>query len=138
MKVSSEQQTAVAEGIGTVTREGFEAIVQKYMKDAYFIALGFVGNREDAMDLSQEAFAKVGSQYLHILSQLKFEPVRRKNGSTVILVTTNYAVREPFLDFLVEVNWPNGRLVREYTVLLEIRLRLSMQSTDKRTARVPG
>ncbi len=68
---------------------------------------------------SQEAFAKVGSQYLHILSQLKFEPVRRKNGSAVILVTSRDVIREPFLDFLVEVNWPNGRLVREYTVLLD-------------------
>lgn len=68
---------------------------------------------------SREAFAKVGSEYLHILNQLKFEPVRRKNGSAVILVTTSNVIREPFLDFLVEVNWPNGRLVREYTVLLD-------------------
>jgi len=28
------------------------------MKDAYFIALGLVGNREDALDLSQEAFVR--------------------------------------------------------------------------------
>lgn len=68
---------------------------------------------------SREAFAKVGSDYLHFLNQLKFEPVRRKDGAAVILVTTNNVIREPFLDFLVEVNWPNGRLVKEYTVLLD-------------------
>jgi len=32
--------------------------VNKYMKDAYFIAFGLVGNREDALDLSQEAFVR--------------------------------------------------------------------------------
>ena len=38
--------------------EAFEVFVNKYMKDAYFIALGLVGNREDALDLSQEAFVR--------------------------------------------------------------------------------
>lgn len=40
------------------SREAFEPIVEKYMKDAYFIALGLVGNHDDALDLSQEAFAR--------------------------------------------------------------------------------
>jgi RNA polymerase sigma-70 factor (ECF subfamily) len=43
--------------------EAFEVLVNRYMKDAYFIALGLVGNREDAMDLSQEAFVRA---YRHI------------------------------------------------------------------------
>ena len=37
----------------------FEDLVAKYMQRAYFIALGFVGNAEDARDQSQEAFVKV-------------------------------------------------------------------------------
>ncbi len=44
-------------------KEAFEAIVRKYMKQAYFIALGMVGNRDDALELSQEAFYKA---YRHI------------------------------------------------------------------------
>ncbi|MHC4741918.1 MAG: RNA polymerase sigma factor [Planctomycetota bacterium] len=40
------------------SREAFEVFVNKYMKDAYYIALGLVGNREDALDLSQEAFVR--------------------------------------------------------------------------------
>jgi RNA polymerase sigma-70 factor (ECF subfamily) len=47
------------------SRKAFEVLVNKYMKDAYFIALGFVGNREDAQDLSQEAFVRA---YRHIKS----------------------------------------------------------------------
>ena len=37
-------------------REAFAFIVQKYMKPAYYIALGYVGKPEDALDLSQDAF----------------------------------------------------------------------------------
>ena len=52
------EEDAVALGRGGRHRETFEVIVSRYMKDAYFIALGFVGNREDALDLSQEAFVR--------------------------------------------------------------------------------
>jgi len=34
-------------------------------------------------------------------------------------VTSDFPIREPFLNFLVEINWPRGRLIREYTVLLD-------------------
>lgn len=37
----------------------FETLVNRYKKNAYFIALGLVGNSEDALDLSQEAFVRV-------------------------------------------------------------------------------
>ena len=40
------------------SREAFEILVNRYMKDAYFIAFGLVGNRDDALDLSQEAFVR--------------------------------------------------------------------------------
>jgi len=42
----------------SLSKDEFEPIVRRHMKDAYFIALGFVGNREDALDLSQEAFIR--------------------------------------------------------------------------------
>jgi RNA polymerase sigma-70 factor (ECF subfamily) len=39
--------------------KAFRKLVEKYKKPAFFIALGLVGNREDAYDLSQEAFIRV-------------------------------------------------------------------------------
>ena len=39
-------------------KEAYQAIVERYMKRAYYIALGFVRNPQDAMDISQEAFIK--------------------------------------------------------------------------------
>jgi RNA polymerase sigma-70 factor (ECF subfamily) len=44
------------------------------MKDAYFIALGFVGNREDAMDLSQEAFVRAYRNIKQVKPDRKFFP----------------------------------------------------------------
>lgn len=54
--------------------EAFESLVNRYMKDAYFIALGFVGNREDAMDLSQEAFVRAYRNIKHIKPGRRFFP----------------------------------------------------------------
>ncbi len=55
-------------------RQAFEAIVKQHMKDAYFIALGLVGNREDALELSQEAFYRAYKNFDQLNSQEKFFP----------------------------------------------------------------
>ncbi len=39
-------------------KQAFGLIVKRYMQRAYFVALGFVGVHEDALDLSQEAFVR--------------------------------------------------------------------------------
>ncbi|MGB5466915.1 MAG: FimV/HubP family polar landmark protein, partial [Sedimenticolaceae bacterium] len=64
-------------------------------------------------------FERAGVERPFYLSLLKFEPVLTDSGKTVVRVTSEFPIREPFLNFLVEVNWPKGRLVREYTVLLD-------------------
>ena len=53
------------------------------------------------------------------LSKIKFEPVVRPNGSVVIKLSSKEALKEPFLDFLLEVSWPKGNLYREFTVLVD-------------------
>ena len=58
-----QEETTVLKRCQRGSSEAFEVLVNKYMKEAYFIALGLVGNREDAMDLSQEAFVRA---YRHI------------------------------------------------------------------------
>jgi len=40
-------------------KRAYEILVRRYMSDAYLVAYGYVGNPEDARDLSQEAFVKV-------------------------------------------------------------------------------
>ena len=67
---------------------------------------------------SAEEFGKAGVDRAFFLNDLKFAPETR-NGRTVIRVTSSRPVREPYLNFLLEVNWPSGRILREYTVLLD-------------------
>ncbi|MFC1783666.1 RNA polymerase sigma factor [Planctomycetota bacterium] len=58
MSCLCEQEIAASPPGAKDIKASFDTIVKKYMKDAYFIALGLVGNREDALDLSQEAFIR--------------------------------------------------------------------------------
>ncbi len=65
-----------------------------------------------------DEFYLAGVKPTAILSDFNFQ-LDIKNGQGIIRVTSRRPVREPFLNFLVEVNWPSGRLVREYTLLLD-------------------
>jgi len=67
---------------------------------------------------SSDEFLKAGLDRNILLSQLQFDVVTRQ-GSTKILVTSKQAVKEPFLDFLLTATAGSGRLIREYTVLLD-------------------
>lgn len=69
-----QENTTVALGSYRSPREAFEAVVKTHMKDAYFIALGLVGNREDALELSQEAFYRAYKHFDQLSSQEKFFP----------------------------------------------------------------
>lgn len=68
---------------------------------------------------SAEAFSKAGIERPLFLSKLKFEVTRKADGMAVVRVTSREVVREPFLDFLLELSWSKGRLLREYTVLVD-------------------
>ncbi len=68
---------------------------------------------------SDDAFERSGVDRTFLLTNLLFNPEINKDGEPVIKVTSKDPIREPFLNFLIEVNWPKGRLVREYTVLLD-------------------
>jgi len=69
-----EENAAVLWDSGQSPREAFEGIVKRHMKDAYFIALGLVGNREDALELSQEAFYRAYKHFDQLSSKGKFFP----------------------------------------------------------------
>ncbi len=66
-----------------------------------------------------EDFERVGLSRARVGVPIDFSVSTNARGQAVIKLTTKDAVREPFLDFLIEVNWPKGKLLREYTVLLD-------------------
>src|SRR5215469_1225651 len=68
---------------------------------------------------SRETFARYGLDYPNYLSGIHVRTVRTADGREVIKLKSNDVVADPFLTLLVEVNWARGRLVREYTLLLD-------------------
>ncbi len=121
---------AVALALGTVTVPAHalglgdirarSALNQEFNADIDLLSVA--AGELDAVRVSlaeQKEFEKAGVERPFFLTLLKFLPARLEDGSTVIRVSSDFPVREPFLDFLVEVNWPRGRLIREYTVLLD-------------------
>ncbi|MGI0117418.1 type IV pilus assembly protein FimV [Zooshikella sp. RANM57] len=68
---------------------------------------------------SQSAFYQAGVEPVNILQHLQFKTVTRPNGTAYIEVTSNQPIREPFLNFVIETEWPTGRLLRQYTLLLD-------------------
>ena len=65
-----------------------------------------------------EVFSRSGVDRLYFFNDLRFTPLLR-GGKSVIRVVSTQPVREPYLNFIVEVVRPNGQLYREYTVLLD-------------------
>ena len=87
---------------------------------------------------SPEKFDEAGVPWSYFLSKIRFRPEVKANGSVVIKLTSTEALREPFLDFLLEVTWPQGNIYREFTVLVDPPTTYGSQSTtstvSKRTS----
>ena len=67
---------------------------------------------------SRKEFTRAGLDRPFILNDLKFA-VKLRNGQPYIEVTSKKAIREPFLSFLIDIDWPRGHILREFTMLLD-------------------
>ena len=68
---------------------------------------------------SESEFARLGVNRDFYLTKIVFEIQAGEDGKTV-LMSTDTPLREPYLDFIIEARWPDGRLLREYTVLVDL------------------
>ena len=68
---------------------------------------------------SSESFDQVGVERFFFLTDLDFEIVLGRNGGAAVAVTSSRPITEPYLNFLVEILLSNGRLLKEYTLLLD-------------------
>jgi pilus assembly protein FimV len=68
---------------------------------------------------SPDDFAKAGVDRQAFLNDLTFTPVLNASGKSILRVTSSKPLSEPMVKFLVQVMWPNGRLLRDYSVLLD-------------------
>lgn len=80
--------------------------------------------REEAGSLavrlaSQSAFRQANLEFNPALSALRFDIDRRGENNFVVRISSLNPINEPYLDLLLELTWATGRVLREYTVLLD-------------------
>lgn len=68
---------------------------------------------------SQETYSIQGIERRSIHNAIQVDVVKQADGTGLLKLTTRQPVDDPFLDMLIQVDWATGRLLREYTVLLD-------------------
>ncbi|WP_166259829.1 FimV/HubP family polar landmark protein [Marinobacter salicampi] len=68
---------------------------------------------------SKESYDRLGIDRDYFLTNLRFSVESEPGGGLVVNVTSRQPVREPYLNFLLKVTWPSGRVLREYSVLVD-------------------
>jgi pilus assembly protein FimV len=84
---------------------------------------------------SPDDFDRLGLERHYSLNSLRFAADFSRSSRPIITVTTDDPVLEPYLSFLLELKWPEGRVLREYTVFLDLPPRRASQSSSNSSGR---
>lgn len=109
--------TSSAFGLGQITLHS--ALNEPFKAEIEVNAL-----REDERDnlqvrlASNQDFERAGLERNYLLTQLRFEVID-EGAVTRVLISSDIPIKEPFLGFLLSATTGQGRLLREYTVLLD-------------------
>ncbi len=68
---------------------------------------------------SEEAYTVQGIEKPASHNTIKVEVAKNSSGAPILKLKSSQPISEPFLDMLIQVDWASGRLLREYTVLLD-------------------
>jgi len=66
-----------------------------------------------------DIYERMGIDLTPELKHLSFKILEDTKGEYRVHISSKDSIREPFLSFLLEFNWPNGRTLKEFTVLLD-------------------
>lgn len=115
--VFSYSTWSMALGLGDITVHS--ALNQPLKADIALVdAAGLSASDLSASLATADEFGRAGVERVFFLNDLRFTPILHGNRQ-MIRVTSRKPVNEPFLNFLVQLNQPNGRLLREYTLLID-------------------
>ena len=73
----------------------------------------------EAIVASREEFEALGIDYPDYLKDIKLSVERSGAGAIIKVSSGTVVIKEPFIHFLVKVNWSGGNFVREYTALVD-------------------
>ena len=106
--------------------------------------LNVQGLHEDQIRIrlaTSEDFKRMGVDRAYFLTSISFNVEIDDSGRARIVLTSEDPVLEPYLDFIVEARWPSGRLLREYTVLVDPPVfdqAVPVVSASERVAEIDG
>ena len=100
--------------------------IQSFLNEPLRAEVELLDTRELLVDdirirlAESEDFERLGVERSYFLTGIQFDVrIDAATGQGVILLSTEDAVLEPYLDLIIEARWPSGRLLREYTVLVD-------------------
>ncbi len=79
---------------------------------------------------NQSHFDRLGIAYEHFLADLTFDVVR-DGQQWLVRVRSDRPLTEPFIDFPLQMNWPGGSLIKQYTLLLDPPARVRPARTTR-------
>ena len=81
---------------------------------------------------SRDDFEAAGVERLFLLTDLRFKVDMSNPDKPMIRISSRKPIREPYLDFLLDVQWPSGRLLREYTLLMDLPVYATERASAKK------
>ncbi len=109
---------AAALGLGELTLKSY--LNEPLVAEVKLLEIGDLDPSQIRVRLAtREDFSRAGVERAYFLTSLRFEVVGTPDGGALLQIRSSDPVREPYLDFIVEARWPTGRLLREYTILLD-------------------
>lgn len=115
--IAALSPTANAAGLGKLTV--LSALGQPLNAELELMATRDELSSMNARLAPNEAFKQAGIEFVPVLAGIKFNIAKRADGKSYIRLSTDRPINEPFIDLLVQLDWGQGRLIREYTFLLD-------------------
>ena len=129
-------QIASAIGLGEMRSDS--AMDQHFKAEIELLNIGDLNENQIAIGLaSPEDFENAGVERDFQLADLQFRMDLSNQSRPVVRISSRRPIREPYLNFLVELRWPAGRLLREYTVLLDLPTFAGAAQPGKNLAATP-
>jgi pilus assembly protein FimV len=105
-------------GLGELTLESF--LNEPFKANVDLLNTGGLADHQIRIRLATaDDFERLGVDRAYFLTDIDFEIEIDEAGNGRILMSSEGPVLEPYLDFIIEARWPSGRLLREYTVLVD-------------------
>lgn len=86
---------------------------------------------------SPDAFSAAGLQYNPAMPDLQVKLQKQADGRAVIELSSQRLINDPFIDLLIEATWASGRIIRDYTLLLDPPILQKANTLPPTQAQVP-